>query len=99
MWPGSTSGGLGLNETAVLSDLGWVAAPPSFGPDAGTAAELWFSSSPPFPCWLSLGAVRLGERLHLAFRHRRTLSGPDAAARFAERFRVELYAIVRGTVS
>ncbi|MDQ4096943.1 MAG: hypothetical protein M3144_03610, partial [Actinomycetota bacterium] len=30
-------------DTALLSDLGWLEGPPSFGDDAGDAAELWYS--------------------------------------------------------
>ena len=91
--------GTHFNETALLCDLGWVAVPPNFGPGAGTAAELWFSCPPRFPCGLALCGVRLGDALHLVFRYRRTLWGPDAAARFAERFRVELHLLIRETAS
>ena len=73
-----------LVDTAILSNLGRM-EPVSFG-EAGEAVEAWFSAPARMPCGLSIGAVTLGERLHLAFRYRRSLFGTSAAGAFARRF-------------
>jgi NRPS condensation-like uncharacterized protein len=73
-------------DTAVLSNLGRLEAPLSFGASAGDAAEVWFSPPARMPVGLALGAVTAAGRLHLAFRYRHPLFGPSAAARFAERY-------------
>ncbi|MGH9076565.1 MAG: condensation domain-containing protein [Acidimicrobiales bacterium] len=82
-----------LVDTAVLSNLGRVADPPSFG--LGGPAEMWFSAPTRMPCGLSVGSVTVGGRLHLAFRYRKALWGDAAADRFAERFAVELGVVAR----
>ena len=71
-------------DTTVLCNLGWLDDPPSFGPDAGEAVELWLSTPARGPLSLCLGAVTVGGRLHLTFRYPRRLLGPDAARRFAD---------------
>jgi NRPS condensation-like uncharacterized protein len=71
-------------DTAVLSNLGRLEAPLSFGASAGDAAEVWFSPPARMPVGLALGAVTAAGRLHLAFRYRHPLFGPAAAAHFAE---------------
>src|SRR5436309_1777698 len=73
-------------DTAVLSNLGRLDEPLSFGADAGDAAEVWFSPPARMPVGLALGAVTIGRRLHLSFRYRHPLFGPGAAARFATRY-------------
>ncbi len=73
-------------DTAVLSNLGRLGEPLSFGADAGDAAEVWFSPPARMPVGLALGAVTIGRRLHLSFRYRHPLFGPGAAARFATRY-------------
>ncbi len=79
-----------LVDTAQLSNLGRINEPPSFGPDAGETTELWFSAPARMPCGLSLGAATVGGRLHLAFRYRHPLFGPQAARRFADHYLAEL---------
>jgi NRPS condensation-like uncharacterized protein len=73
-------------DTALLANIGWLDAPPSFGPEAGDAAELWFSSPARTPQCLCIGAVTVAGRLHLTFRYPHRLFGPDAARRFAESY-------------
>jgi len=73
-------------DTAVLSNLGRLGEPLSFGADAGDAAEVWFSPPARMPVGLALGAVTIGRWLHLSFRYRHPLFGPGAAARFATRY-------------
>lgn len=77
-------------DTAILCDLGRIADPPSFGPGAGKTNEVWFSTPARVPVPLSIGAATLGGRLHLSMRYSRSLFGPEAAARFAEYYLVEL---------
>lgn len=77
-------------DTAILCDLGRIAEPPSFGPGAGRTNEVWFSPPARVPVPLSIGAATLGGRLHLSMRYSRSLFGPEAAARFAEYYLVEL---------
>ncbi len=71
-------------DTAMLCNLGSLREPPCFGADAGDTVELWFSAPIRSPLSLSIGAVTIGERLHLAFRYPHRLLGPQAARRFAE---------------
>jgi NRPS condensation-like uncharacterized protein len=73
-----------LVDTTVLCNLGRLDDAPSFGPDAGETVELWFSTPARAPLSLCLGAVTIGGRLHLTFRHPHRLFGPDAARRFAD---------------
>lgn len=73
-----------LVDTTVLCNLGELDEAPSFGPDAGAAVELWFSTPARAPLSLCLGAVTVGGRLHLTFRYPHRLLGPDAARRFAD---------------
>ncbi len=72
-----------LVDSAMLSDLGWMDAAPSFGPDAGETTQLWFSAPARSPLSLCVGAVTAGGRLHLTFRYPHRLFGADAARRFA----------------
>jgi NRPS condensation-like uncharacterized protein len=75
-----------LVDTAVLSNLGELDDPPSFGADAGETSQAWFSAPARMPCGLSLGVVTVAGRLHLAFRYRWALWDADAAATFARRY-------------
>lgn len=78
-----------LTDTAVLSNLGNVEEPPSFG--AGTdPTGLWFSAPARMPLGLSVGAVTVAGRLQLAFRYRHPQFDADAARRFAECYLDEL---------
>lgn len=71
-----------LLDSAVLSYLGRIEAP-SFG-DAGAVTELRSSIPARMPLGLSVGAVVMSGRLHLAFRYPHRLFGPGAVRRFAE---------------
>lgn len=79
-----------LGDTALLSNLGLI-EPPSFGRDAGETTELWFSAPAQMPCGLSLGAATVAGQLHLAFRYRHPLFGPQAIRRFADCYLLELH--------
>lgn len=76
--------------TAVLTNLGTIKETPSFGRDGGAPVGLWFSSPTQLPCSVSVGALTLDDRLHLSFRYRHPVFGPDAARRFADCYLVEL---------
>ena len=73
-------------DTAILSNLGVLRDPPDFGTDGGGTVEAFFSAPTRMPCGLSVGAVSVGDRLHLSFRFRHPQFGPDAARRFADQF-------------
>lgn len=75
-----------LVDSALLSNLGRLDDPPSFGPDAGETTEMWFSAPARMPLGLSMGTVTVGGRLHMAFRYRHPLFDADAVRRFAERY-------------
>jgi arabinofuranan 3-O-arabinosyltransferase len=71
-----------LCDTSLLSNLGVVAEPLSFG--NAPATGLWFSTSAHMPRGLSVGAVTIGGSLHLCLRYRRALFSEPAAARFGD---------------
>lgn len=75
-----------LVDSALLSNLGRLDDPPSFGADAGDTTALWFSAPARMPLGLSIGTVTVGGRLHVAFRYRHPLFDAAAARRFAERY-------------
>jgi NRPS condensation-like uncharacterized protein len=79
-----------LVDTAMLSNLGRLTEPPSFGPDAGDTVEVWFSPPAQMPLGLAIGAVTVAGQLQLVFRYHHQLFGADAARRFAERYVAEL---------
>ena len=70
-------------DTAVITNLGQLSKPPGFGPEGGAIEDVWFSAPARMPCGLSVGAISVGGRLHLAFRYRPPQFGPRAARRFA----------------
>ncbi|MBW3576766.1 MAG: hypothetical protein KY462_03305 [Actinobacteria bacterium] len=78
--------GARLLDTALLSNLARLDDPPNFGPQAGDTVEVWFSAPARMPLGLSIGVVTVAGRMHLVFRYRHPLFGPDAARRFAERY-------------
>ena len=80
-------------DTAMLCNLGWADDPPSFGPGAGVTQALWFSPPSRSPLSLCIGAVTVGDRLHLTFRYPHRLFGPAAASRFAESYVEHLRAV------
>jgi NRPS condensation-like uncharacterized protein len=75
-----------VENTAVLSNLGRLDNLPDFGPEAGAAAERWFSPPCGMPMGLSLGVAGVHGGLRLAFRYRRALFDQCAAQRFADLF-------------
>lgn len=82
-----------LVPTAQLSNLGTLGDPPDFGSDGGLAHQVWFSPPARMPCGLSIGAITIDGRLHLSFRYRHPLLGPDAVSRFCDMFLTELAAL------
>lgn len=79
-WPALTSR---FVDTALLSNLGAVDEPPSFGAGHGDTVQMAFSAPARMPLGLSIGAVTVAGRLHLAFRYRHPQFGPAAARHFA----------------
>jgi len=75
-----------LVDTAMLSNMGHLPDPPSFGADAGGTVDVWFSPPGRMPLGLTIGAVTVAGRLHLSFRYRHRLFGADAARLFADRY-------------
>lgn len=83
-----------LSDTVMLTNLGSIDDPPSFGAGRGTS-ELWFSGPARMPLGLSIGVVTAAGRLHAVLRHRHPQLGPDAARRLAARWvaAVEAYLV------
>lgn len=79
-----------LVDTALLSNLGQIDEPPSFGPDAGDTTEMWFSAPCRMPLGLSIGTITTGGRMHIAYRYRHPQFDAGAAARFADRYAAAL---------
>jgi NRPS condensation-like uncharacterized protein len=79
-----------LVDTALLSNLGMIADPPAFGPDAGKTTGLWFSAPARLPCGVSIGTASVGGALDVSVRVRRPLLGADASQRFTDTFGAEL---------
>ncbi len=92
-------GGNRLVDTAMLSNLGSLTDAPSFGTEAGCTVEAWFSPPGRMPLGLTVGAVTVDGRLHLAFRYRHRLFDAPAAGRFADAFVAELVGLVDRTPS
>jgi NRPS condensation-like uncharacterized protein len=93
LWPLLSYTGTRVLDTAVLSNLGVLGDLPAFGADGGRVTELWFSPPARMPLGLAVGAATLGGRLHLTFRYRHLLFGPEAAARFADRYVEALHSL------
>lgn len=72
-----------LVDTALISNLGRLEDPPTFGLPLG---GLWFSAPARMPCGLSVGAASTGGRLHLSFRCRYPVLDRPAANCFADRY-------------
>ncbi|MBW3614096.1 MAG: hypothetical protein KY439_02150 [Actinobacteria bacterium] len=83
-----------LVDTAMLSNMGQVDEPLSFGADDAAVAEAWFSPPARMPLGLTVGALTIAGRLHLAFRYRHRLLSADAADRFAALYVEELTGLV-----
>jgi NRPS condensation-like uncharacterized protein len=73
-------------DTAVLSNLGRVADPPTLG-DAGAVREIWFSPPGRMPLGASLGVATLDGRMFTTLRYRHPLFDHSAATEFLELFR------------
>ncbi|HVM15209.1 MAG TPA: condensation domain-containing protein [Egibacteraceae bacterium] len=86
-------GGNRLVDTAILSNLGRLDDPPSFGDDAGPTVAVSFSAPARMPLGLSVGAVTVNGSLQLVFRHRHPILGPDAIRRFADCYISQLQAL------
>ncbi|HEX8823940.1 MAG TPA: hypothetical protein VF794_28735, partial [Archangium sp.] len=69
--------------TAVLSNLGELREPFSFGAGA-EATELWWSPPGRMPMGLAVGVVSHRGTLHLVVRHRHTLMDVRAAHSFSQ---------------
>jgi len=81
-------------DTSLLSNLGNVTDPPTFGTLAPT--RMWFSTSAHMPRGLSVGAVTVGGRLNLCFRYRNALLDAAAARDFAAEYAAALSALADG---
>jgi NRPS condensation-like uncharacterized protein len=79
-----------LVDTALLSNLGKIDEPPSFGPDVGDTTEMWFSAPCRMPLGLSIGTVTTAGRMHVAYRYRHPQFDAEGVARFADRYAVAL---------
>jgi NRPS condensation-like uncharacterized protein len=77
-------GGERLIDTAVLSNLGRLAEPPSF--DGDVPPEVWFSPPCDRACSIGIGVVTVGQSLMLSVRYRREVFDRPAAAAFTEQF-------------
>jgi hypothetical protein len=88
-----------LIDTAMLSNLGVVDGPPSFGPEAGDTVDMWFSAPSRAPRTVCIGAVTVAGRLHLVVRYPHRVWGAEAAQRFADCYRSELLGVTRNLPS
>jgi NRPS condensation-like uncharacterized protein len=77
-------GGARVIDTAVLSNLGRLAEPPTL--DGNTPDELWFSPPCDRVCSVGVGVVTVGQSLMLSVRHRREVFDRAAAEAFTEQF-------------
>lgn len=81
-----------LLDTAILSNLGRIPALPEL-PD-GDVVDPWVTP----PCWpptpVAIGAVTVGDRLHLGFRYDRSVFDADDAAALADRYHELLEAML-----
>ncbi len=92
-------GGNRLVDTAMLSNLGPLADPPSFGSEAGPTVEAWFSPPARMPLGLTVGAVTLEGRLYLSLRYRHGLFDARAAELFAETLVAQVVDLVDRTAA
>jgi NRPS condensation-like uncharacterized protein len=88
-----------LVDTAMLSNIGRVEDPPSFGPEAGPTVGMWFSPPGRMPLGLTVGTVTAAGCLHLVFRHSRRLLDDDGVRRFADLYLAELDGVVAAAAS
>lgn len=72
-------------DTAMLSNLGRVPEPPTFGSQPGSGpAELWFSPPCDPACAVSVGVITSDQRLSLVTRYRYEQFDRDAAEDFTD---------------
>jgi NRPS condensation-like uncharacterized protein len=74
-------------DTAMLSNLGRIPAPPSFDGDSAPAAEppeLWFSPPCDPACSVAIGVATVGDRLTLVTRYRNDQFDARAAEEFTD---------------
>ena len=83
MAPVLSFSGSRLVDSALLSNIGELDEPPSFGPDAGDTTEMWFSAPARMPLGLTVGTVTIGGRMHVAYRYRHPQFDDEAVRRFA----------------
>jgi NRPS condensation-like uncharacterized protein len=81
-------------DTSLLSNLGTIAEPPTFG--TFTPTRMWFATSAHMPRGLSVGAVTVGGRLNLCFRYRNALLDAPAGRDFATEYAAALSALAGG---
>jgi NRPS condensation-like uncharacterized protein len=74
-------------DTASLSNLGIVEAPPELDDTAGRVKAMWFSQPGRMPLGTCVGALTLDGRLHLALRYRHAQFDKSSARAFFRRFR------------
>jgi NRPS condensation-like uncharacterized protein len=82
-----------LVDSAILSNLGQLDEPPSFGEEVGATREVWFSAPCRRPCAMSVGVTSVGGRMHLAFRYRHPVFGRTGARRFVGIYLSKLEAV------
>jgi NRPS condensation-like uncharacterized protein len=83
--------GRAVGDTLLLSNLGRVDGPWSFG--AAGVVGMWFSAPARMPAGLSVGVVTLDGRLNLCLRFRLELWDSAAADQFGAMFRQQLAAL------
>jgi NRPS condensation-like uncharacterized protein len=81
-----------LVDTAMLSNVGRLDDPPSFGGSRGEVTELWFSPPARMPLGLTIGVATVRGRLHLVLRFRHRLFDQAAASRFMDTYLRKLQA-------
>ncbi|HKR50403.1 MAG TPA: condensation domain-containing protein [Pseudonocardiaceae bacterium] len=69
-------------DTAMLSNLGRIPEPPTFGDSSDS--ELWFSPPCDRACTVAIGVVTAGQRLSLVARYRYSQFDAGAAAEFTD---------------
>jgi NRPS condensation-like uncharacterized protein len=79
-----------LLDTAMLSNLGRLAAVPHLGEPAGQVRRVWFSPPGRMPMGASLGAASYDGTLFLCLRYRHALFDSEAAAAFTALLRDSL---------
>jgi NRPS condensation-like uncharacterized protein len=77
-------GGERFIDTAVLSNLGRLAEPPSF--DGDVPPGLWFSPPCDRACSIGIGVVTVGQSLMVSVRHRTEVFDRSAADAFTDAF-------------